>query len=219
MIQNDEEKSWMLPMLEFRNEIAGDWKTDRERRDFRRKDGRLTWHNGRLVHGPYTKATREYFLRRLLEVEKLVHEIGPQEIKEIPLITMEELSVIRQIWLDEKHEFDDALPKIYEEVTGKIYNDNIISKNKYFGAFELKVLNNICKELYPEEQLLAEMQCALLDIEAKAAAISNKKNVIVNFEKEIKKAFYRDEADAKQLAEERNARNEDYNDGLYSFME
>ena len=219
MIQNDEEKSWMLPMLEFRNEIAGDWKTDRERRDFRRKDGRLTWHNGRLVHGPYTKATREYFLRRLLEVEKLVHEIGPQEIKEVPLITMEELSVIRQIWLDEKHEFDDALPKIYEEVTGKIYNDNIISKNKYFGAFELKVLNNICKELYPEEQLLAEMKCALLDIEAKAAAISNKKNVIVNFEKEIKKAFYRDEADAKQLAEERNARNEDYNDGLYSFME
>ena len=172
-----------------------------------------------MVHGPYTKATREYFLRRLLEVEKLVHEIGPQEIKEVPLITMEELSVIRQIWLDEKHEFDDALPKIYEEVTGKIYNDNIISKNKYFGAFELKVLNNICKELYPEEQLLAEMQCALLDIEAKAAAISNKKNVIVNFEKEIKKAFYRDEADAKQLAEERNARNEDYNDGLYSFME
>lgn len=219
MIQNDEEKSWMLPMLEFRNEIAGDWKTDRERRDFRRKDGRLTWHNGRLVHGPYTKATREYFLRRLLEVEKLVHEIGPQEIKEVPLITMEELSVIRQIWLDEKHEFDDSLPKIYEEVTGKIYNDNIISKNKYFGAFELKVLNNICKELYPEEQLLAEMLCALLDIEAKAAAISNKKNVIVNFEKEIKKAFYRDEADAKQLAEERNARNEDYNDGLYSFME
>ena len=113
----------------------------------------------------------------------------------------------------------DFSPKIYEEVTGKIYNDNIISKNKYFGAFELKVLNNICKELYPEEQLLAEMQCALLDIEAKAAAISNKKNVIVNFEKEIKKAFYRDEADAKQLAEERNARNEDYNDGLYSFME
>jgi DNA sulfur modification protein DndC len=31
MIQNDEEKAWMLPMLEFRNEIAGygDWQTDR----------------------------------------------------------------------------------------------------------------------------------------------------------------------------------------------
>jgi DNA sulfur modification protein DndC len=30
MIQNDEEKAWMLPMLEFRNQIAGygDWQTD-----------------------------------------------------------------------------------------------------------------------------------------------------------------------------------------------
>ena len=71
MIQNDEEKSWMLPMLDFRNEIAGDWETDRKRRDFRRKDGRLTWHNNRLVHGPYTKETREFFLRRLLEVARI----------------------------------------------------------------------------------------------------------------------------------------------------
>ena len=113
MIQNDEEKSWMLPMLDFRNEIAGDWETDRKRRDFRRKDGRLTWHNNRLVHGPYTKETREYFLRRLLEVEKLVHEIGPDEIKSVPLITNAELELIRQIWLDEKHEFDDTLPRIF----------------------------------------------------------------------------------------------------------
>ena len=47
MIQNDEEKAWMLPMLEFRNEIAGhgDWQTDRDRRDFRKRDGRLQWHN------------------------------------------------------------------------------------------------------------------------------------------------------------------------------
>ena len=203
MIQNDEEKSWMLPMLEFRNEIAADWQTDRNRREFRRKDGRLTWHNNRLVHGPYTKATREYFLRRLLEVEKLVHEIGPDEIKDVPLIRMEELSFIRQIWLDEKHEFDDSLPRIYEEVTGKTYNDGMISKNKYFGAAESKLLENVCRELYPDEELLSQMQHALLDIEAKAAAISNKRNVILNFEKEIKKAFYRDEEEAEKIAKQR----------------
>lgn len=38
------------------------------------------------------------------------------------------------------------------------------------------------------------MQRALLDTEAKAAAISNKRNVIQHFEKEIEKTFYRDEA-------------------------
>ena len=57
--------------------------------------------------------------------------------------------------------------------------------------------------MYPDEQLLAEMQRALLDTEAKAAAISNKRNVILNFEKEIKKAFYRDEADAEAIASAR----------------
>lgn len=206
MVQNDEEKAWMIPMLEFRNEIAVDLQTDRNRRDFRRKDGSLTWYNGRLVHGPYTKETREYFLRRILEVEKLVHEIGPDEIKDVPLISMDELRLIREIWLDEKHEFDDSLPKIYESVTGNEYRDGTISKNKYFGSFEADLLNEVCKEMYPEEKLLAEMQRALLDTEAKAAAISNKRNVIQNFETEIKRAFYRDEDEAAQIAESRSKR-------------
>ena len=48
-----------------------------------------------------------------------------------------------------------------------------------------------------------EMQRSLLDVEAKAAAISNKRNVIQNFEHEIKKAFYRDEHEAALIAEER----------------
>lgn len=60
--------------------------------------------------------------------------------------------------------------------------------------------------MYPNEQLLAEMQRALLDTEAKAAAISNKRNVILNFEKEIKKAFYRDEEDAESIASTRALR-------------
>ena len=166
----------------------------------------LTRIDNRLVHGPYTKMTREYFLRRLLEVELLVHEIGPDEIKDVPLITMEELKFIRQLWLDEFHEFDDSLPRIYEEVTGKKYSDGTISKNKYFGATEADLLKEVCAELYPNEQLLAEMQRALLDTEAKAAAISNKRNVILNFEKEIKKAFYRDEEDAESIASTRALR-------------
>lgn len=203
MIQNDEEKAWMLPMLEFRNEIASNLDKDRSRRDFRKRDGRLQWYNDRLVHGPYTKKTRETFLRRLLEVEKIVHEIGPVEIRDIPLITMDELRLIRQIWLDDFHEFDDSLPGIYESVTGKSYLDGMISKNKYFGASEAILLEEVCRELYPGEDLLSGLQRALLDTEAKAAAISNKKNVILNFEKEIKKAFYRNEDEATQIARNR----------------
>lgn len=206
MIQNDEEKSWMLPMLNFRNDICAGWKEDRDRRDFRKRDGRLQYFRNRLVHGPYTKATREGFLRKLLEVEQIVHEIGPEEIRNVPLITMEELKAIRQIWLDEFHEFDDMVPTIYEEVTGIPYNDGTIKKNKYFGAPEAKLLEEVCTELYPDETLLVGLQRALLDTEAKAQATSNKRNVIINMEKEIRKASYRDEDDAEQIAKARDNR-------------
>lgn len=205
MIHNDEEKAWMYPMLEFRNEIA-DRNADWGRRDFRRKDGRLTYNTntGRLVHGPYTQDTREKFLRRLLRVEKLIHEIGPVEIQETPLITIQELQAIRQIWLDEKHEFEDMLPKIYEEETGRPYHDDLIRRNRYFSAQEAQLLDQVCDELHPSENLLPGLQRALLDIEAKAATSISKKNVIKNFEAEIKKAFYRDEDDAQRVAERRN---------------
>lgn len=204
MIQNDEEKAWMLPMLEFRNEIA-DRRADWDRRDFRRKDGRLTYNTnaGRLVHGPYKQEVREYFLRRLLRVEKLIHEIGPVEIQCTPLITAEELQAIRKIWLDEKHEFEDSLPKIYEEEAGCPYHDDLIRHNRYFGFQEAQLLDQVCSELYCKEELLPGLQRALLDIEAKAAASISKKNLIKNFEAEIKKAFYRDEDDALHVAEQR----------------
>ena len=206
MIQNDEEKAWMLPLLEFRNYIVGDWDIDRKRRDFRRRDGHLTWHNSRLVHGPYTQATREDFLRRLLRTEKIVHEIGPEAIKDIPLITYDELKLIRQIWLDEFHEFEDRLPIIYQEETGKAYDDGTISKNKYFGAQEAQLLKDVCAEMYRNESLMPQMLQALLDVEAKAAAMSNKRNVINNLEKEIKKAFYCDETEAERIASSRATR-------------
>ncbi len=223
MIKNDEEKAWMLPMLEFRNDIAayGDAKADRDRRDFRRMDGKLTYRNGRLVHGPYIKEIREYFLRRLLEVEKLIHKIGPETIREIPLITQDELRAIREIWLDEKHEFDDALPRIYEEVTGKPYDDGVISKNKYFAKPESDLLNLVCHERYKDERLLPELQHALLDTEAKSSAISNNRNVLVNLERAIKKSFFRDEEDAEEVDRARNAKTDPDPEelSLFDFVE
>lgn len=68
------------------------------------------------------------------------------------------------------------------------------------------MLKEICVEMYGDETLLWQLQCSLLDLEAKAAATSNRRNLILNFEKEIKKAFYRDEDDAFSVAESRIGR-------------
>lgn len=208
MIQNDEDKAWMLPLLDFRNDIAAlsDNDLDRKRRDFRRMSGKLTWHNGRLVHGPYKKEVREEFLRKLLKVEKIVHENGPEEIKDIPLITMDELRFIRKIWLDEKHEFDDHLPQIYEELTGKTFEDNSISKNKYYGESEWQLLKEVCSDLFPEEELLLEMQSSILDVESKASAMAQRRNVKARIEEIIKKSYFANEADAERMAIERRRR-------------
>lgn len=210
MIHNDEEKSWMMPLLKFRDDIAGKYdqdgnkikelqtkrKIDRDRRDFRRMGGGLTYQNGHLVHGPYLKDAREGFLRKLLLLEQDIRKNGPEEVRNVHLIQPEELECIRSIWLNEKHEFDDALPRIYQEVTGEEYHDNLILQNRYYDKEDWDLLGEVCEKLYPEETLLRTMQSTLLDITAKESSMSRRKNIIETLEKEIQKCSYRDEPDA-----------------------
>ena len=51
MITNDDEKAWMSPMLEFRDEFGSE-EGDRERRLFRRRQGHLSGSYQRLYHVP-----------------------------------------------------------------------------------------------------------------------------------------------------------------------
>src|SRR5208337_1167471 len=117
MIKNDEEKVWMTPLLELRNEL--DNPDDRNLRDFRRMNGHVQLFHDRTIPGPYTKASREHWLRRVLEAQEQARGEGPPEFRNLKLITMDELHEIRRIWLNEKHEFDDSLPRIFHEVTGE----------------------------------------------------------------------------------------------------
>ena len=122
MIANDQEKEWMTPLLEFRNEF-GNEDGDRERRSFRRMKGNLQGILKEFFHGPYKKEFREQWLERLLSIQKDINENGPEEFRELELIRMPELMAIRRIWVNDKHEFDDALPRIYERVMGKQFED------------------------------------------------------------------------------------------------
>ena len=65
MISNDEEKAWMTPLLEFRNEF-GNTDGDRERRSFRRMNGEIRGSYHMLYHGPYKKEFREEWLVSLV---------------------------------------------------------------------------------------------------------------------------------------------------------
>src|ERR1700722_754824 len=85
MIQNDEEKEWMLPLLELRNDL--DVADDRHLRDFRRMNGSVQLFHDRPIPGPYTQDARERWLTRLLEAQAWIRANGPEYVRSLELIT------------------------------------------------------------------------------------------------------------------------------------
>lgn len=197
MISNDDEKSWMAPLLEFRNEF-GDEEKDRERRSFRKMGGFLQGSYGRLNHGPYLKEYREKWLRRLLEIQDEINNEGPEEFSTLELITLPELRAIRRIWVFDKHEFDDSLPTIYKSVLHKEFDDPEWVGSEAFRQEEWDVLKKVCEELYPDEELMFEQLYSLIDIENQASSLNQRKGIIDHIENCLKHTFYRNEADATQ---------------------
>ncbi|MDJ0524418.1 DNA phosphorothioation system sulfurtransferase DndC [Microcystis sp. M53602_WE12] len=186
MIQNDEEKEWLQPLLELRNEL--DIEDDRPKRDFRRIFGKVQLFernlNGEIsiepIPGPYTKKWREYWLRRVLEAQESVRTNAPEEMKDITLITTEELSEIRRIWREEKHEFDDQLPKIYKQVTGETFQDpRPGADNNLLGSEEWDILADICAEDSMHLELLAK----LIDTERQYFLKISRKGIYKDLEK------------------------------------
>lgn len=188
MIQNDEEKEWLQPLLDIRNEL--DLKNDRNRRDFRRLRGNVQLFERNVgegktsiepIPGPYTKEWREHWLRQVLEAQVQVRNTAPEEFKDITLITTEELSEIRRIWLEEKHEFDDSLPRIYQEVTGETFKDprTIADENKIIGNDEWETLKEICGE----DEMYFELMTKLLDTERQYHIKSHRRGIYQGLEK------------------------------------
>lgn len=197
MIKNDDEKIWMTPLLELRNDL-GNMQLDRSRRDYRRMNGRVQLfgndkENLDIIPGPYTKQSREYWLRRLLETQQIVRQVGPAEVSQIELITMAELQEIRSIWLNEKHEFDDSLPKIYEEVIGQSFpvpqaDDQLLQGEDW------QLLQEICGD----DGVFFELQTRLLDVERQHRGMCRRAGIYDALEGSLKSAQFENQEDALQ---------------------
>jgi DNA sulfur modification protein DndC len=184
MIQNDQDKEWLQPLLDFRAEL--DVEDSRDRRDFRRRKGHVQLYERNVdggisvepIPGPYTKDARDHLLRKLLIIQLEIRATTPANMPFITLITEEELSEIRRIWLDERHEFDDSLPRIYEEVMGKPFKDTRIQEKKLLGNDEWSILQEICSD----DAMHLELMAKLLDTERQHATKS-RRGVFENLEK------------------------------------
>jgi DNA sulfur modification protein DndC len=197
MIKNDDEKVWMTPLLDLRNDLA-DFAKEKSRRDHRRMNGRIYLEKSRTqgkedlhVRGPYRKKAREYWLRKVLEAQKEIRRLGPEEFKELELISLPEMHEIRRIWLYEKHEFEDTLPTIYGDVVGDEFpkpnsDDNLLRSDDW------EILKDVCGD----DEAFFELQAGLLDVERKFRGMSRRVGIYEALEGRLKIGQYGNEEEA-----------------------
>lgn len=196
MIKNDDEKLWMTPLLELRNDL-GDFSQDKLRRDFRRMNGRVQLFHDGVVRGPYSKVTREYWLRRVLEAQQQVRRLGPPEFRNLELISLAELQEIRRIWLYEKHEFQDSLPRIFHEATGEEFpkpagDDNLLRCEDW------EILLEVCQD----DEEFFQLQTGLLDIEREFRGMARRSGIYEALEERLRAGQFGNEEDALAIRKE-----------------
>ncbi|WP_293397755.1 DNA phosphorothioation system sulfurtransferase DndC [Phenylobacterium sp. RIFCSPHIGHO2_01_FULL_69_31] len=197
MIQNDEEKEWMSPLLELRNALD---EPDHEKRDFRRMGGHVQLFNqaDKPIPGPYTQTSRADWLRRLLRAQQIVrnHPKAPPEVRGLDLITMDELHEIRRIWVVEKYEIEDILPALFEEETGQPFPAKKLDDAQPFGPAEMRLL----KACAGDDQLHFELVRELLEVERSYRTTSRRAKLHERLEDAFKRSFYDGVEDATERA-------------------
>lgn len=203
MIQNDQEKEWMTPLLELRNNLdfrtgAGNEEetSDRHLRDFRRMSGVVQLFHDRPIPGPYTQEARENWLRKLLAAQTWIRRNGPANVRNIELISLDELQEIRRLWVVEKHEMEDSLPRIYTEATGEPYPGHRLDDNLVLGESEMQILREVCGD----DRLHYELTRELLSVERQQRAHARRAGLFEQLEKSIRRHYFTDAADATDMA-------------------
>lgn len=201
MIQNDGEKDWMLPLLSLRNQL--DQPNDRDIRDFRRMSGLVQIFHNDPIPGPYTQQARANWLRQVLRAQSAIRKNpkAPKSVRNIELISMEELREIRRHWVIEKHEIEDMLPLIYEEETGEKYPYPTPLESSPWGPEEFESLREVCGQ---DNDLQYQMVRELLHVEQRYRTASRRAGLYEALEDAIRRSFYDNEEDAVERARRRH---------------
>lgn len=201
MIQNDEQKQWMQPILDFRNNHLAI--EDRSKRDFRRMNGRLTLFKDELVHGPYTQDHRITLLKELLTTQRTVQEADrAQGTQLIELISTDELDEIRRIWVEEKGEIEDWVPRIYVEVFGVPYPGKELEPAP-LEVTDLAMLKEVAAEIETDSGSALELYKlarSLLAVQFQSIEAHKRSKHLDRLESVLKHYAFRNEEEALEFA-------------------
>ena len=127
--------------------------------------------------------------------------MGPPEMAELTLISLDELHEIRRLWLYDKHEFDDALPRIYQEVTGEAFAVRAADDN-LLGPDDWKMLAEVCGD----DERFFEIQADMLDVERKYRGMTRRAGVFDALEDCLRAGQFANEEEAIRIRTEQEAR-------------
>lgn len=199
MIQNDEDKKWMIPLADFREKKLNTT-DDFPNRDFRRLDKSLTSFQRKdgpsLIHGPYKQHYREELLQELLEAQTKIRSDAIEGMELFELITFEELEEIRRIWIEEKHEIEDSLPRIYKKATGEEYPSQSIDEGQIFKFEDLEILKEICKSNDDPDDIHYQMLREMLHVEQGYRGAYRRNGIFETLEKTVRQHAFLNKEDA-----------------------
>jgi DNA sulfur modification protein DndC len=134
------------------------------------------------------------------EAQQSVRQNGPPTLNNIELITLPELEEIRRLWVIEKHEVEDKLPRTYEEVTGQPYPGRRVDDTMVFGPEEMNILADISEGDRLHYQLVRE----LLDVEHRYRTMARRAGLYEALDQAFRRSFYQNEDDATHRARRRS---------------
>ncbi len=119
---------------------------------------------------------------------------GPPDVQEIELISLAELQEIRRLSLYEKHQFDDSVPTIYEEITRqplpKGSSDDGLLRRDDWG-----LLAEVCGA----DEEFFEFQTQLLDIEREYRGMTRRAGIFEALEERFRAYQYGGEREAVEI--------------------
>lgn len=120
----------------------------------------------------------------------------PQHVRNIELITLDELHEIRRIWVFDKHEVEDSLPRIYKAATGEDFPGGPLDEQLVMGSDEMEILKELCED----DELHYNMVRELLSVERKYRTMTRRAGLFKALEDAVQKGYYDGHEDAVDFA-------------------
>ena len=182
----DQGNDWMIPLLELRDFLYKTTlpETKHEYRDFRGRNGhvRMKSNGTGISRGPYKLSFLKILLEKILQAQKKINKMAPEE--KFKLILPKELYLIREMWVREKGDWSDSLPKIYSEIMGTDL-DWIDNDWGLFSFEEKTILDKICLN----ENISTELIVSLLDAERNIQGMTKRSTALNKIDKILRKEW------------------------------